>query len=733
MTPDQFRLDQAAAHTRLTGLSRELPGLRGLTRFMMSGAHPDDECAPMMAALYFRDGVGLSYACSTRGEGGQNDIGTQRGPALGALRTAEMEAACDVLSMRMYWLSQDPEDTITDWRFSKSGDETLAQWGYDRTLRRMVEILRRDRPDVLCPTFLDVPGQHGHHRAMTRIAHDAFDAAADPGFDTGQMPWAVSKLYLPAWSGAGRAYDDDTPPPPATVTIPGDGHDPWTGHSYALLGAMSHGHHRSQGMGHWPDQTRDYPLHLAETRVGPDRSAVTDNLPHRFADIGLPDLDQMIDAVLADIALPAPRALREIHDRLASVQTPDHAHRIDAKRRQIARLLTLAAGQHPTTYCAQPSLRSGETTSIAGLQSDMRLRVPDGWQIEDTQLGPTTAPPERGYRDHYDPLDPPLPAVEVTTNGTTSLWPLSHPLLVAPQVSISLPQTRFVLNRQTGQTTITVPTQQPQISAADWPCRASDRGLEISATEPGQHRIPLLHQGQSAQVVQTIHAPHIRPTQYTTPAEIALSVIDVALPDHPVSYIGAGLDTVDTGLRNIGLQIDTPDTLDDLHPTLLIGIHAFRFNPALAQWIAPLHDWVRAGGKLVTLYHRPWDNWDPQVTPPLPLEIGQPSLRWRVTQKDAPVTILQPDHPVMTGPNRLSPASFDGWVKERGLYFAKSWDPAYVPLLACADQGEAPLHGGLLAARIGKGQHIHIALNLHHQLDYGVEGAIQLLVNCLQR
>ena len=55
----------------------------------------------MLAALWLRDGVNLSYACSTRGEGGQNDIGTEAGPVLGALRTAEMERACDVLDMVM--------------------------------------------------------------------------------------------------------------------------------------------------------------------------------------------------------------------------------------------------------------------------------------------------------------------------------------------------------------------------------------------------------------------------------------------------------------------------------------------------------------------------------------------------------------------------------------------------------------------------------------------------------
>ncbi|MEM7768553.1 MAG: PIG-L family deacetylase, partial [Pseudomonadota bacterium] len=169
-TPDQARIDADRARPRILALWWALQPLKSVIRFMNTGAHPDDEITDLLAALAFRDGINLSYACSTRGEGGQNDIGTEAGAALGALRTREMERACDVLGMRMYWHSTAPDDPITDFGFSKSGVETLGKWGHDRTLARFVEIVRTDRPDIICPTFLDVPGQHGHHRAMTQAA-----------------------------------------------------------------------------------------------------------------------------------------------------------------------------------------------------------------------------------------------------------------------------------------------------------------------------------------------------------------------------------------------------------------------------------------------------------------------------------------------------------------------------------------------------------------------------------
>ena len=158
MTPDQSRLEADRAAPRAVALWQALTALRSPVVFLQSGAHPDDEISAMLAALRFRDGLDVAYVCSTRGEGGQNDIGRHAGAALGTLRTAEMEAACARLDMEMHWLSEGPDDPIADFGFSKSGEETLGRWGREATLDAFARVLRRVRPDILCPTFLDVPG-----------------------------------------------------------------------------------------------------------------------------------------------------------------------------------------------------------------------------------------------------------------------------------------------------------------------------------------------------------------------------------------------------------------------------------------------------------------------------------------------------------------------------------------------------------------------------------------------
>jgi hypothetical protein len=166
--------------------------------------------------------------------------------------------------------------------------------------------------------------------------------------------------------------------------------------------------------------------------------------------------------------------------------------------------------------------------------------------------------------------------------------------------------------------------------------------------------------------------------------------------------------------------------------TIVVGIFAFGLRRDLQAATARLHRFVEEGGHLVTLYHRPTDGWDPARTPPRRLVIGSPSLRWRVTDPAAPVTVLKPDSPLLTYPNRIDPADWQGWDKERGLYFAAEYDPAYEELLSLSDPGEAPLKGALVSARIGQGRHTHVALVLHHQMDRLVPGAFRLLANLVQ-
>ena len=275
-----------------------------------------------------------------------------------------------------------------------------------------------------------------------------------------------------------------------------------------------------------------------------------------------------------------------------------------------------------------------------------------------------------------------------------------------------------------------------------WAARIGGDTAEIALPDgvpDGLYRLPLTLDGAAAATVRRIAHPHVAPTARARPAEVRVRVLDAEVPHVRVGYIGAGNDRVGHWLAAMGADVSDlgdgdlgSDTALAAFDTIVVGIFAMRFRAGLPGAMPRLHRWTEAGGTLVTLYHRPWDNWDPDRVPPRRLEIGQPSLRWRVTDETAEVRHLA-DHPLLSVPNRIGPGDWAGWVKERGLYFAKDWDAAYTPLLEMADPGEAPLRGALLVADVGRGRHVHTSLILHHQMENLVPGAFRIMANLLAR
>ena len=779
-TRDQNRIENDRAQPRIAQLWWALRPLTSVVRFMQTGAHPDDEISGMLAALAFRDGINISYACSTRGEGGQNDVGREAGAALGALRTREMHAACDVLSMRMYWHSETPDDPISDFGFSKSGEETLGHWGHDRTLSRFVEIVRTERPDIICPTFLDVPGQHGHHRAMTQAAHEVMSAAADPGFPSNLPPWQVKKMYLPAWSGAGQAYDDDEPPPEATLTVNGAGGDPVSGWSWERIGQQSRAYHRTQGMGRWiaAGVSRDWPLHLSESHVdGPD-SALTSGLAARVGDLAsLPGAEPISKALTAaeagieeavagfpDVDLVAHAAMRALEAvRTAREICPEDVrhevlHRLAAKEVQLGHVLRLALGVEARCWTDGVYLAPDSSTRLT-LEADrgqadalsVDFDLPRDWRVAEDRLeiGPA-AQPSDPYPAFYDPDAPDQPAMvarfRLGDTEAEARVPFEDTPVILPGARARVTPGAAVLNRRAGADHVTAVIDEVHPEGAEtgfvlpegWRAEG-DQITPPPAEKIGRYDLPLLVGGAPGKTVARIEHAHIAPTALATPARLSVLLCDIAVPQVRVGYIGAGNDRVDRWLTALGAEVTSLADADLASEarladfdTIVIGIFAMRFRPGLGDAMVRLHRWCEAGGTLVTLYHRPWDNWDPETVPPRRLEIGQPSLRWRVTDAAAEVRHLV-DHPVLAGPNRIGPADWDGWVKERGLYFAKNWDAAYQPLIEMADPGENPHQGALLVADVGAGRHVHTSLILHIQMENLVPGAFRLMANFIAK
>jgi LmbE family N-acetylglucosaminyl deacetylase len=201
-----------------------------------------------------------------------------------------------------------------------------------------------------------------------------------------------------------------------------------------------------------------------------------------------------------------------------------------------------------------------------------------------------------------------------------------------------------------------------------------------------------------------------------------------------VAYVMGAGDRVPDALVQLGLAVKLLEAGDvaaaDLrqYDCIIAGVRAYDVRDDLIANNARLLDYVKQGGVYVVQYNRK-EPWNKAQYAPYPAKIA--SNDDRVTDENAPVTILDPTHPVFNFPNKITPQDFEGWVQERGLYFIQDRDARFKPLLASGDPGGKPLDGGLLVANYGSGKYILTSYAWFRQLPEGVPGAIRIFANLI--
>jgi LmbE family N-acetylglucosaminyl deacetylase len=213
--------------------------------------------------------------------------------------------------------------------------------------------------------------------------------------------------------------------------------------------------------------------------------------------------------------------------------------------------------------------------------------------------------------------------------------------------------------------------------------------------------------------------------------------LELAVRARQVGYLPGAGDDVAESIARMGCTV-TPLTGADLtadrlrqFDAVVLGVRAFNTRTDLAPGLPALFAYVQAGGDVIVQYNTP-NELRTQPLAPYDLQLARDLPRHRVTDENAPVTLLAPDHPAFTTPNRIGPDDFAGWVQERGLNFPSAWDTAhFTALLACSDAGEPPLTSGLLVAHYGRGYFVYTGLSWFRQLPTGVPGAYRLFANLL--
>jgi LmbE family N-acetylglucosaminyl deacetylase len=374
-----------------------------------------------------------------------------------------------------------------------------------------------------------------------------------------------------------------------------------------------------------------------------------------------------------------------------------------------------------------PPLSAHATATIAGVAVTLEREVV--YRFRDQAIGEIRRPIRCG------------PAVDVALEPDLMVWPMAQ---TKPR-HIEVTLTSNSDAPQKGRLEVGSPAGWPAV--APLPFVLGKRGehafFEVRVQPP--KKIPagreafkvaaVLENGRREEFsIRILEYPHIPPTPMPQPAEVSLVAADIRLPNvRRVGYVRGASDRVPEYLSAIGVPVDVLSRRDldtaDLarYDAILIGSRAYESDPELPKANGRLLDYARAGGLVVVQYQQ-----YPFVEgkfAPFPLEIARPHDR--VTDETAKVTLLEPSHQVFQHPNRIGDGDWDGWVQERGLYFAHTWDKPWTPLLSMADPGGPEQRGGLLVAQVGKGHYIYTGLAFFRQLPAGVPGAYRLLANLI--
>jgi LmbE family N-acetylglucosaminyl deacetylase len=337
-----------------------------------------------------------------------------------------------------------------------------------------------------------------------------------------------------------------------------------------------------------------------------------------------------------------------------------------------------------------------------------------------------------------------------------------RPVAIAPAVAVNLTETAFVFPNGKPQrveaqlrANAAKASGELRLEVDGWkvePASRTFRLAEIGEQVDLSFEVTPAPRGASATVraiaklggkeitagMHILDYPHI-PTEITFPTAAARAerfpVITLA---KKVGYVMGAGDEVPKSLQQLGCEVILLGA-DDLasrnlsdFDAIVTGVRAYNLRADLRANQSRLLNYVQEGGTLVAQYYnaqRPRDAalLEQNRIGPYPLKIGT----GRTTVEEAPVSFPDPNHPLLFTPNKITERDFDGWVQERGLYFASEWDPHYQPVFESHDPGDKPQVGGTLYTRYGKGVYIYTAYSWFRQLPAGVPGAYRIFANML--
>lgn len=229
-----------------------------------------------------------------------------------------------------------------------------------------------------------------------------------------------------------------------------------------------------------------------------------------------------------------------------------------------------------------------------------------------------------------------------------------------------------------------------------------------------------------------INYPHIYKQMVLKSAEAKIFKSNLNIIPKRIAYIMGAGDEVPKSLLEMGYEVSLikPETISrELllnFDVVMTGIRAYNVVKELDAKQCFLLDFVASGKTMIVQYNTTDELVTSQVAP-FPIKLS----RDRVTEENAVVTFLEPNHPLVSYPNKITSKDFEGWKQEQGLYYPNQWDSHFTALFASNDKNESPKKGALLTCNFGKGKYIYTGFSFFRELPEGVIGAYRLMANLI--
>lgn len=773
-------------------------------------AHPDDENTRLISWLSNAQKVNTVYLSLTRGDGGQNLIGTEKGPLLGLLRTQEL------LEARKIDGGSQQFSRANDFGYSKTATETLEFWEKEKVLADVVWAIRKIQPDILINRFSHDSDRktHGHHTASAMLSMEAFDLAGNPEAYPEQLKyvdvWQPSRIFFnTSWwfYGSREAFAEADKSNMLSVDV---------GEYYSRMGisnneiaSLSRSSHKCQGFG--SRLVRGTQEEYLEFLKG-DRPA---NMKGLFEGIDISwnrieggkvigkKVQKLIDGY--DFKQPE-TSLSGLLEVYALVNKLEDSPLKARKLGEIRELIKGCAGLYFEVVTKEAFVTRGETLPLQieivarntdkakllayqgealdralALDKNQKEEMEKEWVVPNNQAYTTpywlNKPSSNKNMYHVDKAEwiglPETPsdlmvAFVFEIGGITitfeepiqykyvdpAIGEIYEPLAVLPEAAVNLAEPVYLFkNGASGTISVEVKGMRDDLEGEVW---LEAKGWTISEKQSfaikkkgGSANIAFELQAPKEEVVTSLKAKvkvggveygaslqkveydHIANQTVLVPAEAVIENINIKVPELKVAYIQGSGDVVPAALEQMDISVTELAEADWKYETLksydavVFGIRAFNVHKQLKFVEEDLWKYVEEGGTLIVQYNT--NRRLGMDIAPLPLKLS----RDRITEEDANLKMLDPKHAVFASPNAISEKDFEGWVQERGLYFANEWDEVFTPLLEGHDKGEDNKRGALLVAPYGKGAYVYTGISFFRQLPAGVPGAYRLFVNLL--